>query len=454
MIIDCFLFFNEMDLLEIRLNELRDVVDMFVLIEANETFSGKPKPLYYDRDKQRYNGFPICHVVIPKYPDEFTNAWERENYTRDYLMKAINDLNCSPNDIVMLSDIDEIPRKETVQSIANELKGVLAGRCYVLKQQLSYYYVNCISDEPWLGTVIARLGDIPASFSELRHAREEQAILLNGGWHFSYLGGADRIREKIEAYSHVEFNTPEFTNTRYINQCINEGRNLFKRDIPMRYKPLDDTFPSYLVQNYDRFDHLIAKDMQCAKNEQPRINRGINIIENMYRAAVVIPSDISEHIPFLRKLGSTVNHITEMGASIGNSTSAFLASCPKRMVSYDIVKSQSIVNLEVACRTAGIDFVFYEKSVLDVEIEETDLLFIDTWHVGQQIQQELKQHASKARKFLVMHDTEAFAHEGETIGGDGIWPPIAQYMREHPEWQLLTHFPYNNGLTVFQRIQD
>jgi predicted O-methyltransferase YrrM len=171
----------------------------------------------------------------------------------------------------------------------------------------------------------------------------------------------------------------------------------------------------------------------------------------MYRIAEVIPSDISEHIPYLRKLASSVNHITEMGASIGHSTSAFLASHPKRMISYDLVKSQSIVNLQVACRTAGIEFVFYEKSVLDVEIEETDLLFIDTWHVEEQIREELKLHASKAKQFIVMHDTEAFAHHGEVLGHGGIWHPVAQYMKEHTEWQLLTHFKNNNGLTVFQR---
>jgi hypothetical protein len=112
-----------------------------------------------------------------------------------------------------------------------------------------------------------------------------------------------------------------------------------------------------------------------------------------------------------------------------------------------------VSELETAARGAGIDFQFRQCNVLEVDIEPTDLLFIDTWHVEEQMREELRRHADKVRRFLVMHDTETFGLYGETVGCGGIWPAISDYMREHPEWRLLAHFTHSHGLTVFERVR-
>ena len=113
MIYDCFTFFNELDLLEIRLNVLNDVVDRFVLVEAGQTHTGKPKRLLYEENKLRYSKFAdkIIHVRIDSFPSGH-DAWWNENYQRNAIMQG---LKCAKDDdIVMISDLDEIPRPELV----------------------------------------------------------------------------------------------------------------------------------------------------------------------------------------------------------------------------------------------------------------------------------------------------------------------------------------------------
>src|SRR5687767_9061046 len=113
MLFDCFTFFNELELLEIRLHELSDVVDFFVLAESHTTFSGRPKSLYYEESKRRFSDYQdrIIHVVSSDL--ETDDAWAREEHQRNSLLHGLR--NCLPDDIVMVSDVDEIPKREAVK---------------------------------------------------------------------------------------------------------------------------------------------------------------------------------------------------------------------------------------------------------------------------------------------------------------------------------------------------
>ena len=118
MIYDCFTFFNELDLLEIRLNILNDVVDKFVLVEATKTFSGKDKPLYYEQNKKRFAKFQdkIIHVIVDDFPkpDDKTQdvAFMMESYQRNAILWGLK--SAKDNDVVIIADLDEIPNPETV----------------------------------------------------------------------------------------------------------------------------------------------------------------------------------------------------------------------------------------------------------------------------------------------------------------------------------------------------
>lgn len=257
MLFDCFMFFNELELLEIRLHELRKVVDWFVLVEGEETFTGKPRGCVFEEHRQRFRGFSICHVRLPGFPAGLGSAWDREAYSRDAIALGLRELTPRPDDVVLLSDVDEIPRAEAVRQSALRLAQNRARTCYMLEQPMFYYYVNCKSDADWCMARVARYGDV-AGFQALRTTPGVR--VPNAGWHFSFLGGTERIREKILAYSHTEYSGPEYVDPGRLSRCAADAKDLFDRDIRFRIVPLDDTFPRYLVENQERFSHLIAAE--------------------------------------------------------------------------------------------------------------------------------------------------------------------------------------------------
>lgn len=242
---DGFLFFNEFDTLEIRLNELSGVVDKFVLVESNLTFTGKPKPYYFEENKQRFAKFmhKIIHIKLGQFnPTEPVNPWDMEHFQRNQIFEVFKE--CNNNDIVMLSDVDEIPSASTVKNYLPNM-GVMK-----IEQPMFYYYLNCKTTEPWYGTRIAPWGMVKDQAASYWRMVEDLPILPKGGWHFSYLGGAENIVKKIDAFSHQEFNTPEINNVDRITEKMNEGKDLFDRDMKFEFVPIDSTFPSYINANY------------------------------------------------------------------------------------------------------------------------------------------------------------------------------------------------------------
>ena len=180
------------------------------------------------------------------------------------------------------------------------------------------------------------------------------------------------------------------------------------------------------------------------------------------------PSDINEHIPTILKYANECEHITEMGVRWIVSTWVWLACAPKKLISYDLYNpSHWGMSIEPVVETAeyyGLDFTFIEQDVLKIEIEETDLLFIDTWHAYDQLKKELEIHSSKVRKYICFHDTTSFEskdeplhHEnswGKETSGKGIWPAIEEFLKENKDtWVLKERFTNNNGFTIIERIK-
>ena len=176
-------------------------------------------------------------------------------------------------------------------------------------------------------------------------------------------------------------------------------------------------------------------------------------------------SDINEHFPAIIKYGSQCNHITEMGVRGIISTWGWLATNPKKLVAYDIQHPStwggSLIDVEDTANHIGTKFEFNLANVLDVVIEETDLLFIDTWHSYKQLTAELKLHASNVNKYICFHDTTSYATVDENsyeIWGDewkaegvGIWKAIEEVLENNKECSLEERFMNNNGFTVIKR---
>ncbi len=255
---DCFIFFNELDLLEIRLNVLNDVVDKFVLVEATKTFSNVGKPLYFKENKERFKKFEdkIIHIVVDEYPT-FESAWDYEWHQRNSITKGLID--CKDNDIILISDIDEIPNPVQINKY-KKYSGVK-----VFKQKMFYYYLNKIDliNPYWTGVRMLNYSDFIKNDSSPQKTRHLRGTLVNdGGWHFSYLGGAEKIAEKIKSFSHQEYNSSVYTDLVKIQQKIENGYDLLDLKNTRRYVgiEIDKSFPKYIREYANsKYKNLVCK---------------------------------------------------------------------------------------------------------------------------------------------------------------------------------------------------
>lgn len=172
--------------------------------------------------------------------------------------------------------------------------------------------------------------------------------------------------------------------------------------------------------------------------------------EKEYQDACAKETDIHEHLPVLSELTSQCTHVTELGVGWAQSTRAFLRH-DVELHSYEFMPQPGIREFFEAARNAGRNVTLHVEDTRKVEIAETDLLFVDSLHIYEQVQKELELHAGKARKYIGFHDTTSFADHGE-FGGKGIWPAIQEFIDTHPEWQLVERRTNNNGLTILKRV--
>jgi predicted O-methyltransferase YrrM len=184
-------------------------------------------------------------------------------------------------------------------------------------------------------------------------------------------------------------------------------------------------------------------------------------ILNNYVAVCRMHSDINQLLPTIFNYAKQSETIVEMGVRDVVSTWAFLAASPKRMRSYDIEQSPNIEHAKELATGAGIDFEFSKQDVLEesFEIEEADLVFIDTWHRYDQLKKELSKHGNRAKKFLIFHDTETFGFKDEEETDfrkqpQGLRPAIEEFLEENPHWKEVERLLINNGLTVLKREEN
>ena len=281
MVYDCFSFYNELDLLEIRLNVLWDVVDKFVFTEATLTHTGKPKSLNFEKNKDRFEKYAskIVYVVVNDFPEppagytERDASWMREDWQRNAIKRPLKGV-AQPDDLILLSDVDEIPTPEAVRSCVRNCKGVVA-----FEQMLCNYYVNFVSytTPVWLGTKAARwkVFNDPLTYAKMEpnpcldeftnHGATASRLrimqaprrLKHAGWHFSYLGGAKEIVKKIGSIA-IEFSSDDNNSEKWVEEVISRGLDINKLGRRFFVVPLDDRFPRYLRENAEKYASLIA----------------------------------------------------------------------------------------------------------------------------------------------------------------------------------------------------
>lgn len=211
---------------------------------------------------------------------------------------------------------------------------------------------------------------------------------------------------------------------------------------------LSTGFSQAFTDDNIKYDHL----------HEDYINHGrLKQIEEAYQSACDTPSDINELLPYLRAVAEQCSHITEFGVRKPTSTWAFLITNPEKLVSYDIERYPEI-DMIVELAT---NFEFVQMDVLEADIEETDFLFIDTYHTATQLERELAKHADKVLKYLGFHDVHTFGHRGEPwypgipqdrACGRGLWEALNPFLNRNPEWKIDFKTNQNNGLLILKRV--
>lgn len=244
MIWDCFTFSGEMDVLNIRMQELKPLEVTHVLVQAVETFSGKQKKCTYFNRTQTDNLLVQTLLRLPQ-----GTAWEREAFQRNAIIDCLS--NAKDDDIVILSDADEIPCKEAVKRYKPYM-GVAS-----LNMNLYYYYLNlCSGNQVWDMPKIMTFGMLKNSTPNEIRNNKAQTTMHDGGWHFSYMGGVDAIKNKIESYSHTEHNIAKYKNDSFIKSKIDNNEFLFD-DKKLTLTEIDETYPIVIYSNQSNYSHLI-----------------------------------------------------------------------------------------------------------------------------------------------------------------------------------------------------
>lgn len=255
-IYDCFIFNHEIELLELRLNILEDYVDKFVITEGDVTFSGKPKESYFLNNKERFSKWEDKIILNQiKIPD-FESPWDREIYSRNSVMEL--DI-FEDGDLILTSDSDEIPNPEILKFTDEWIRSDIH---FTFQQKAYHGYFNNLYTDCWFGTRAALYEYMKnTTVDNIREGTENEnkisgSIITNGGWHFTYCGDDNHVKQKINSFCDIQYNVPEITNL--VSENLKEGKDVLNRThIKYSKVDIDDSFPQYLIDNQEKYSSLL-----------------------------------------------------------------------------------------------------------------------------------------------------------------------------------------------------
>ena len=274
-IYDCFTFYNEFDLLDLRIAEIYDHVDYMVLVEANHTFQNQPKPFYFEQRQKEYEHLDkLIYVKVENMPLS-VDPWINERYQRDCIMLGIQD--AAADDIIMIGDIDEIPRPSTMNKLKNDSCQIYGFRMPLFNFKYNYMLVTQDCYSVWSGAIKKSLLSSPEDFRRQRHTLNSLALNYNdgtvaiiehAGWHFTYLGGDDFARNKIQSFSHSDDNKPEILAKINIDESIKQSRGIMLDNADYLFKPVkvDEYLPATILNNLDTYaDKLLPSEKSAVE---------------------------------------------------------------------------------------------------------------------------------------------------------------------------------------------
>lgn len=286
MIVDCFLYNGEREIVRWRLRELDPVVDRFVLVEATRTFSGSPRRLLFDPSDPLFAPYagkiaPVVCDDLPDYPVGTSRMYETESIQRNAIAPAISD--CGPDDLVMMSDADEIPRRSAVEALAERFaraRRLGSPRplwCAIFEATCHYYWLDLVSPiwTPWLGTHIAA-GDVVNRLGGhwLRMNNHDARRIPRAGWHFSFFHSPAEHAAKLADWSHIEFNRPPMNDPAWLDARRRAGLDWdLTREAPLIWTPLAlDSAPDFVLADPETLRRFVGRpDLHLTPGGYPRM---------------------------------------------------------------------------------------------------------------------------------------------------------------------------------------
>lgn len=240
-----FTFYNELNMLEAHLTQLYDYVDAFILVEANVTFTGKPKPFYFEQNKHRYTKFldKIVHIKVTDMPNT-GNAWDNEAFQRNCITRGIHKIpGVSRSDILVICDVDEIISK-TTPDILRQRNFDKDSHPSIIPLSFYYYNFSCKAKKQWYFVKAIKLGRLITSGKTCHQIRihniYSEIIPNTGGWHLSYFGDKEYIKNKLRSFSHTEYSHGKYVNDNYIETMITQCRSLFPPPDNYQFSKVDE----------------------------------------------------------------------------------------------------------------------------------------------------------------------------------------------------------------------
>jgi beta-1,4-mannosyl-glycoprotein beta-1,4-N-acetylglucosaminyltransferase len=263
---DLFTISTELDWLEIRLNELSPHVDYFVIVESTETFTHKPKPLTFKENYHKFSQFhpQIIYRALDLSSMNESSTWEREAYTRNALLDQVFPSLLGPqspslNDVILVSDVDEIPKPATITALRNceyPERTTLRSRFYYYSFQWRH-----VGDDWHHPQATYYRGNLTLKPEDLRMGGGDKD-LWNSSWHCSScFSTVAEMATKLESFSHTEYNQPEYREPSQIVRRVRNGIDLFDREGEF-YERVgrQRDVPGYVRDNWRRFDFMLDRD--------------------------------------------------------------------------------------------------------------------------------------------------------------------------------------------------
>ncbi len=282
MVYDLIPFFNEIDILKIRLNILSPYVDKFIIEESTMTFSGEEKELCFEKHKDLFKEYldRIEYIVVTDTP-KVAKTHERDYFQKNHLAEGLERVGATEDDVIIFGDLDEIPNPRVLEDI---IKNFDKTKVYHLAQRNFYAFLNMEEksgkllsitgdfpqikeeDRKWLGTKVTSIINIPKEgivrLRDLVSCCDKRSVrVADGGWHFGYMGGmhetnpVERIGVKVKAAAHQEYNDREILAETMDRLVL--GQDIFGRDARFERVEIDDTYPEYIRQHLDELGYLV-----------------------------------------------------------------------------------------------------------------------------------------------------------------------------------------------------